>query len=237
MQKIGEPVLKVAVYLFGMLFWAAAMSLTFSLIHLIFRGRLEEYWPHTLAIIFAAAALLANLSRDFIRQGILKVASLFHQTSSTDIVKIESGSLMAKEPIAMAGNEKFIINNPGTVNIQDNSTSPVTNNNVQGGIIGSGTVHVHQHIEEQAVKTQTLQVKPAGGTPDADNDTIDINELLAYAEQFAKRPVARNTITNILERGGIESCGEVKVDKTWCNVYPRARSKEAVERWATDKTR
>jgi hypothetical protein len=232
-QKIGEPALKVLVYVVGMICWAFPMLLVVSMVDLLLKGRFEEYWPHACAIMFGAAAFLANLSRDFIRHGILKVASLFNPAPPGHLVKIDAGPLMSKELVAMAGNEKFVINNPGTVNIQDKST----NNNVQGGIIGTGTVHVHQRIEEQAVKTQTFEVKPAAGIPADDNDTIDINELLAYAEQLAKRPVARNTITNILERGSIESCGEVKVDKTWCNVYPRARAKEAVEKWAADKTK
>ena len=237
MQRIGESVLKVLVYAFGLLFWAIAMLLVVTLLLPALRGRFEEHWLPATAIILCAAALLANLSRDFIKQGILKVVSLFKPTPPGGIVEIKAALPMAKEFIAMSENGKFVINNPRTINIQDNSTSHATNNNVQSGIIGSGTVHVHHHIEERKVEARDLRENPAASVPDkvADNDTIDINELLVFAEQLMKRPVARNTITKILERGHIESCGEVKIDKNWCNVYPRVRSKEAIAQWVADK--
>ena len=68
-------------------------------------------------------------------------------------------------------------------------------------------------------------------------ETINLHGLLDYAEKLFGRAVSKNAVNNALERGKVASCGQVKVERTWCNVYPRAQSKEAIERWAADKTK
>lgn len=146
MRRFGESVLRIAVYALGLLFWTAAMLLTLNLLFPVFRGRLEAYWPHALAIIFCVAALLVNLSREFIRQGVLKITALFNPSPAGNLIQITTRQPGEKECAEMSENGKFIINNPGTVTIQDNSTTHIAHNNVQTGIIGSGNVTVHQHI-------------------------------------------------------------------------------------------
>jgi hypothetical protein len=139
---------------------------------------------------------------------------------------------MAKDTTAMAekGNPSYHF--PGNVTFQH-----ITNHNTEGGIIGNAPIIINQNFGQPRTESPTQQEEPPENTPEpvSKPDTIDINELLAYAEQRMNRAISRNTIVNILERAKIEPCGEIKVGKTWCKVYPRALAKETVDKWVTDK--
>lgn len=177
-SRIGESTLKALVYVFAWLSWAVCMLLIVMLVDVLLKGHFEEYWLPVVLIIFGAAALMANVSRDFIKHGLQKVVSLFHPTRSDDTDK-RNAAITAREPTAMSGNGKLVINNPASVTINQNTT----HNNVQGGIIGNGTVHVHHHVEGRPAETITPIRESAEAYPaaEASPSPVSLSENEAVA--------------------------------------------------------
>lgn len=129
------------------------------------------------------------------------------------------------ESHAMTEKPKVIIQNPGNVTINNNTT----HNNVQGGIIGSGSVTVHQHFEKPEATnpaTEPQPVEPVKLIPI--KEAVNIDELLAYAETLMGKAMAENTVRNILERAEIESCGEEKRGRARAKTYPREQAEKAI---------
>lgn len=145
------------------------------------------------------------------------------QLNEANVISLYGGSQ------AMAENPKVIIQSPGNVTINNNTT----HNNVQGGIIGNGTVNVHQYGD----RTPPMPAPPAAQSADPVvlipmKDTANLDELLEYAEKLVGKAIAENTVRNILERADVESCGEENRGRARPKLYPKEQAEKAIADYA-----
>ena len=229
MLKIGQSVLIVLLHLFVLALCLIVISLLLSLFPQEVWQRFDLYWVLGV-IIFGLIALLTTFSRSFIRRGISQTASLFKQNSIAEFDESTTSSLMAKEQITMPSENKFYLNNPV---IHNNHTTNVTNNNVQGGIIGSGTVHVHQHIEEKNAGLPIRQ-EDAEAVDFDESDMADVNELIEYSAKLMLGGVSRNTIKKIMRDANIKH-ERKKVGQAIRHYYPRKDGQSAIAQYVADK--
>ncbi|MCC8180354.1 MAG: hypothetical protein LIP23_05525 [Planctomycetes bacterium] len=124
---------------------------------------------------------------------------------------------------------KYVFNNPGVINIQDNST---TTNNLQSGIIGSGTVQVyHQNGKNETAEEGANTASTESPKSPAIKKTANIKELQDYTETLMGRALADGTIRNILKRAGIEPCGEEMHKQAKANIYPWEPAQKALSEY------
>jgi len=188
-------------------------------------GRFKENWFLWTAFIFCWVGLLGFFLQ-WVRRLAMKAGELSSVQASPNGPDFENHIALVQGMSPMSEKPKVIIQSPGVVNVHHNTT----HNNVQGGIVGSGTVTVHQHFD---------QTRPPAPVPEPQSDdpvvlipikeTANLDELLEYAETELKRPLAENTMRNILERADVESCGEEKRGRARAKVYPREQAEKAID--------
>ena len=190
--------------IFKLAIWTALVMLFFRLLGMIVGGNFREFWVLIAAAVTIFITFVVNLLKRFQLPGDTENG----HTASPTLSALPNGANAINlygEGQVMAEKPKVIIQSPGNVTI-NNTTN---HNNVQGGIIGSGTVNVHQYGD----KTPSMPI-PSALQPDDSvvllpmKDTANLDELQEYADKLMGKAIAENTVRNILERADVESCGE-----------------------------
>jgi hypothetical protein len=223
-KRFAVPLATVAVYLFAFVSWAFSMLFTYSLLEYMLRGHIEKYSLTIFIILFGCGAFLAAHLRTMIKDGIRKAVALFQPAAPGGTDDQNLNPLMTKEPTAMAENENpsFTFTAPVTIT---NST----NHNAPGGIISNAPVTVNQYYDKPKPVSSTIDaeiIEKATVVPNA--ETVSLDELHARAEKFMGRPIAENTIRNVLERASVESCGEEERGRARAKLYPKEQAEKAI---------
>lgn len=205
--------------------WTVGILVTAYAMRDIIGGRFKDDWFIITSMVLSALVLFVGFLQWVSRLAMKATGHPSNQISPNDsdagnhIEIVQGMSPMSDIP-------KVIIQNPGNVTINHNTT----HNNVQGGIVGSGTVTVHQHFDKAQSSTPPHDAQsddPVVLIPV--KETANLDELLEYAETELKRPLAENTMRNILERADVESCGEEKRGRARAKVYPREQAEKAID--------
>lgn len=191
-------------------------------------GRFQEEWFLCTAFILCGVALLAVFLQ-WVRQLAVKARELPAGQTFPDNPGAANPVELVQGMLPMSDKPKVIIQSPGNVTINHNTT----HNNVQGGIIGSGTVTVHQHFD----KTQPSPPPPETQSTDPvllipAKETANLDELQVYVEKLLGKAIAENTVRKILERAEVESCGEEIRGRARPKLYPREQAEKALADYA-----
>ncbi len=104
-----------------------------------------------------------------------------------------------------------------------------TNHNASGGIIGNAPITIQQHFDKPPPAPSIIDaeiITEAAAAPKA--ETASLDELRDRAETFMGKPLAENTIRNILERAAVESCGEEIRGRARAKLYPKEQAEKAI---------
>jgi len=204
--------------------WTVGVILIAHALRDVIGGQFREQWFLITSFVLVVGALFIEFLR-----WIVRMAKAGNEHSQEPVPFIGSqgrdfdNALQGKS--AMADNSKVIIQSPGVVNIHNNTT----HNNVQGGIIGNGTVNVHQHFDKAQADippppeqfSEPVKLIPV-------RETASVEELRAFGETLMGYKLSDGTIRNILQKNDIVACGEEKRGKTSAKIYPREHSEKAV---------
>lgn len=208
----------------ALIFWTAAVLLFFNTMGTIVGGYFREFWLYIALFTSAFFVLVVKCVRGLCLQPEPGSAGngLLHQPIDTKGATTLSQS-----------NEQPVISNPSQVIIQNPENVTVnhteTHNKVQGGIIGSGTVTVHQHFGNQQPSATVPDDKTVQAVEIVDSeDAANIGDLHDYAETLLGRALAGNTVRNVLDRAKIDSCGNEKRGRALAKLYPKKKALSAI---------
>ena len=220
-RRLWFDILKLAI-------WTALVMLFFRFLGMVVGGNFREFWVLIAAAVTIFITFVVHLLKRFQLPGDTEDG----QAASPTLSALPNGANAINlygEGQVMAEKPKVIIQSPGNVTI-NNTTN---HNNVQGGIIGSGTVNVHQYGD----KTPLMPAPPVAQPDDAvvvipSQETANLSELLGYGEKLLGKPIAENTVRNVLDRADVESCGEEVRGRVRPKLYPREQAEKALADYA-----
>ena len=136
--------------------WTGSVLLLFSVLGHVLGGRFGEYWFSLAAIITCSFAIMVELSKHALHSSSPAKCCIGKTIFSGDVVAFKAATTV-KESMIMFKEGGTVIHNPGVINIHNNNSQ----NTVQNGIIGSGTVNVHHHTGDRRPETAAAQDEPA----------------------------------------------------------------------------